>query len=193
MKKGILLFMIIFIGIQYLQAQTLESFKPFKINLGIGHVIDFSRQGGIIINFEPGYTIANHYKLGVNLEYAHRYMKTATSVVYTFDYYLNQSNRFRLFGGVGLGNYTMNEDAGCGGGPSTVLTVRKTNPTGEKFRIGFESGHFRLAFEYNLIQKTYVSDLDGNGKTLATVAYDNAYAGIKLGVNIGGGLKKQVK
>jgi len=193
MKKCLLLFITLYVSTQCVKAQADQSFKPFKVTMGLGKVIDFSQKAGIIINWEPSYTIAQHYKLGINMEYAHRYMKSVGSVVYTFDYYLTQSNRFRPFAGMGIGHYIMNEDLGCSGGPSTNSTLRNTNPTGERFRIGFESGHLRLAFEYNFIQKTYVSDMDASGKTLATAAYDNAYMGIKLGINIGGGLKKRAK
>jgi outer membrane protein W len=193
MKKWTLVFVTIFISTQCLQAQTTRAYKAFKVTIGMGKVIDFAHDNGGVYYWEPSYTIAQKYKLGINLEYANRYMKNISSAAYMFDYYIKNLGEFRPFAGVGIGTYHVVENAGCGGGPATVSTVRNTNPTAEKFRLGFDLEFVHFAIEYNLIQKTYVSDVDASGKTLATAAYDNAYMGIKLGINIGGGLKKQTK
>ena len=54
-------------------------------------------------------------------------------------------------------------------------------------RAGFEVGHFRMAFEYNLIGKTTATVTDGSTGTTSTISAKNSYAAIKLGFFIGGG------
>ena len=53
-------------------------------------------------------------------------------------------------------------------------------------RGGFETGHFRLALEYNLVASSKLPGFNSNG-TSTTVKSKNGYISLKIGFLIGGG------
>lgn len=155
----------------------------------MGIATQSSQQSGIAVYLEPSYNFKD-YKTGLRIETASVYMKYIGSTVLTADRYLSRKYDFRPFVGGGIGSYSVDETAGCGGGLLTGSTGRSTNPLGGMLRTGFETSHLRLSFEYNMVANTYVHDYDDAGKLLGTTIYKNAYFGLNLGLCIGGGKKK---
>ncbi|MBO0936769.1 hypothetical protein J2I47_09465 [Fibrella sp. HMF5335] len=137
---------------------------------------------------------------------------TATPVVSTLataNFWLSPG-RFRPYIGIGLGNYwattsTYTTEVRPNGGISVSSIGRSVSKPGGMVRIGAKAGHVHLAAEYNLVGSTTQQDPDYrdaailgymNGQPL----YDNttkvinwttpnAYFGIQLGVDIGGGVR----
>lgn len=169
-------------------AQVKPAFKPFTFDVGLGGVVHFAGQGGALIYFEPGYTFLNKIKFGVKLEVSNEPMKMIVSSVFALDYVQQiPGSGIRLFAGGGLGSYDVSAQGGCGGGPNTTSTVRKTGNFGGMVRAGAKAGHFSIGIDYNFVPTTHVYDLDGSAKVLGQKDHENSYYGIKVGLSIGGG------
>lgn len=165
------------------KAQSEQTFKPFKVDIAVGYALP-SGQGskaGALFAVEPKYAVSDNLTLGLRMEVAATAqgnmanentnvdVKASASYLATADYYLN-SNSFRPFIGAGAGIFT---NGSASGNAQTTTDVQTGSTFGFTPRIGFETGHFRTAIEYNVAGKT--------------ASVDHNYLGIKIGFFLGGG------
>lgn len=109
-----------------------------------------------------------------SLQLRHGDMEISTSILGTADYYVNEG-RMRAFVGVGTGIFKLTSATHTMQGGNT-LQVPAEARFGWMLRTGGETGHVRLTGEFN-----------GIGKSAGIF---NHYAGISLGIIIGGGKLK---
>ena len=153
-----------------------ETFKAFKVDLSMGPTLATGEKGSVslVVAMEPKFAINDKITLGVRLEGALRTYDSledeySGSYMATADYYLS-TNGLRPFFGTGAGIMSV-----------TAFSEEENDGTIEKDkfafmpRAGFETGHFRLALEYNLAPK-----VDG---------FSSNYASLKFGFFLGGGRK----
>jgi outer membrane protein W len=161
-----------------------QTFKPFKVDVSTGYAIPQGdgAKGGLLFVIEPKYAVMDQLSVGLRMEGAltatvaevngeeiEGDVKALSSYLATGDYYFS-NNKFRPFGGAGLGIFrvagvSLDENNWEDGNIPTSYSSK----FGFMVRGGFEYGHFRMGAEYN-----FVGDKSG-------------YAGIKLGFCIGGG------
>lgn len=177
-----------------------QGYKPFKFDISAGYAIPggTGAKGGVLFSLEPKYAVASMFTVGLRMEaavVARGYsgvqegsgevdVKASASYLLTGDYYFTSNRSFRPFGGVGTGLYSIaaasitddGENGGAGAG----------SKFGGLVRTGFEAGHFRMAFEYNIVPSTKLTSINEGGEEITS---KNGYIGIKLGVCIGGGKK----
>jgi len=177
-----------------------QEFKPFKVNVSVGFAkpLNAGVSGGVLFAVEPKYGLSDNFDLGLRVEVASvaRGIKyngnTTTGDVGAFASYLLTGNylfgkgNVRPFLGVGVGLYSV-----ASGGTVTVVdgqtpqNVNLVSDTkfGGMIRGGIKAGHFVAAVEYNAAPTT------DNTLANTTITSENAYLGIKVGVDIGGGRK----
>jgi hypothetical protein len=173
--------------------------KPFKVDVSGGYAIPAGAgsKGGVIFVVEPKYAVMHNLSLGLRTEVAvvARFdgydaygdpedvsVKASGSYLATGDYYFTDKYHFRPFAGAGVGIFTI---------ASAESNSNSDIVTGSKFggmvRVGIETSHFRVGFEYNLVSKTTFSGYDSNGDPVSNLTSKNSYIGIKVGACIGGG------
>lgn len=177
-----------------------QEYKPFKVNVSVGFAkpLNAGVSGGVLFAVEPKYGLSDNFDLGLRVEVASvaRGIKyngnTTTGDVGAFASYLLTGNylfgkgNVRPFLGVGVGLYSV-----ASGGTVTVVdgqtpqNVNLVSDTkfGGMIRGGIKAGHFVAAVEYNAAPTT------DNTLANTTITSENAYLGIKVGVDIGGGRK----
>ncbi|WP_338870869.1 hypothetical protein WBJ53_23895 [Spirosoma sp. SC4-14] len=177
-----------------------QEYKPFKVNVSVGFAkpLNAGVSGGVLFAVEPKYGLSDNFDLGLRLEVASvaRGIKyngnTTTGDVGAFASYLLTGNYLfgkgsvRPFLGLGVGFYSV-----ASGGTVTVVdgqtpqNVNLVSDTkfGGMIRGGIKAGHFVAAVEYNAAPTT------DNTLANTTITSENAYLGIKVGVDIGGGRK----
>ena len=198
--KKLLLTTVVLISAQLLRAQSADRvFKPFKFDISAGAAIPQgggSKSGGLFA-LEPKYAIQDQFWLGLRIEsaimlrvygngdgtYSSGNVSGAGSYVLTGDYYFNTNNT-RPFIGAGGGLYSLASATVVYNGYTS--DIASSSKFGGMIRAGFESRHFRLGVEYNIIGNSTVQTIDGTGNPYIVTA-SNSYLGIKLGVCIGGG------
>lgn len=175
-----------------------QEFKPFKVNVSVGYAkpLNSGVSGGVLFAVEPKYGLSDNFDIGLRLESAvvARGIKvngnTTSGDVGTFGSYLITGNylfgkgNVRPFLGVGVGLYSV-----AAGGTVTVVdnqTPQDVNLVadtkfGGMIRGGIKAGHFVAAVEYNAAPTT------DNKLANTTITSENAYLGIKVGFDIGGG------
>jgi hypothetical protein len=180
---------------------TAQDYKPFKVDVAVGYAIPGGKgaKGGVLFAIEPKYAVMDQLNLGLRMEaavVARGYagtnieeemevdVKASGSYLLTGDYFFTAKRSFRPFGGIGAGIYSI--AAASVSYDDETAAVGADSKFGGLVRTGFEAGHFRLAFEYNLVPKTKLTNED-----LSTVESKNGYIGIKLGATIGGGRKSK--
>lgn len=109
-----------------------------------------------------------------SLQLRHGNMEISTSILGTADYYVNEG-RMRAFVGAGTGIFKLTSATHSMQGGNT-LQIPAEARFGWMLRTGGETGHVRLTGEFN-----------GIGKSAGIF---NHYAGISLGIIIGGGKLK---
>lgn len=174
-----------------------QEFKPFKVNVSLGYAkpVGKGASAGFLFALEPKYSLNDNLEVGLRLESAvvaravvfnnqtgDAEVKGLGSYLLTGNYFFSTEN-FRPYVGVGAGLYTV---AGTtvtvvNGTASDDYTIEAESKFGFMGRAGFKAGHFNLAVEYNAIPKSS-SKLQS-----VTLESKNAYLGIKLGMDIGGG------
>jgi hypothetical protein len=181
------------------KAQDKTSLKPFKVDVSFGYASPggTGAKGGVLFAIEPKYAVIPSLSLGLRMEGAvvarfsgydsegnpnDASVKAAGSYVVTGDYYIMDNYKFRPFVGTGAGIFSIagveiNQTTGGASAQSKF---------GGLVRTGFETGHFRLGIEYNIVPQTEFQGFDSNGDP-ATLKSKNGYLGVKLGVVIGGG------
>jgi hypothetical protein len=171
-------------------AQSVQIYKPFKVDIGLGTTIENSKLNGLLFYVEPSYTFAEKFSTGIRFEQAMLTMKYIGSSALTFDYYFFNGRGIRMFAGGGYSYYNTTSSGGCDPGPSTTQIIRSTKNSGGLVRIGFDLNHFHLGLEYNFVPSTYVTAIGSDAQNSPTVIYKNNYFALKIGINIGGGKKK---
>lgn len=181
---------------------TAQEFKPFKVNLSLGYARPAGKgaAGGLLASLEPKYGLTDNLDLGLRAEIA--IMARAISVnnqsgdvsakamgsyILTGTYYLSNNN-FRPYIGIGAGLYsiagtTVTIVDGQVADEDEDYTIEAANKFGAMARVGFKASHFNLGVEYNIVPNSK-SDVLGQ-----SINSKNAYLGVKLGVDIGGGRK----
>jgi opacity protein-like surface antigen len=170
------------------QEESGRVFKPFKVDLSAGFALPMGGEGtkvGGLFALEPKYAVADQFALGLRMEIASmaRVINLSSgedlegdvqangSFILTGDYLFNKSN-FRPFVGAGLGSF------GVAAAPLdenlTEDDILSESKFGFMVRAGFETGHFRLGVEYNIVGSTSFSA-------------NNNYIGFKIGGFFGGG------
>lgn len=180
---------------------TAQEYKPFKVNVSVGFAkpLNAGVSGGVLFAVEPKYGLSDHFDVGLRLEVAAVARgiqvsgNTTTSDVGAFSSYLLTGNYLfgtggiRPFLGAGVGFYSV-------GSAGTVIVNNGQNPPqdvnfvsdtkfGGMIRGGIKAGHFVAAVEYNAAPTTTTTL--GSAK----ITSENAYLGIKIGFDIGGGRK----
>lgn len=176
-----------------------QEYKPFKVNLslGIARSLTPGISLGVLLATEPRYSLSDRIDLGLRLEWALIARgvvsrgATVTGSVGAYGSYLATgtyffgSDRVRPFVGVGAGAYTISSTGTLvvfdGQSPQDVTLLGETK-FGGLIRAGIKAGHFVASLDYNIVP---VSSTTLSNNTL--VESKNAYLGIKLGVDIGGG------
>ena len=139
-------------------------------------------KGGVLLAIEPKYALNDQLTLGLRMETAITArantvngetmdgdVKGSGSYLATADFYFN-TNGFRPFVGAGAGLFS---NASIDLNANSTDDVQTAKKFGFMPRIGFETGHFRTAIEYNVAGKSG--------------SINNNYLGIKLGFFFGGG------
>jgi hypothetical protein len=191
MRKCLFMLSALFIE-QITFAQVNTAYKAFTLDAGFGAAVEPKGSSGFLIYLEPGYSFAERFKPGVRLEQTVSNMKYTSSSLLTFDYYLNHRPGVRVFAGGGYGFYNTGDHGGCELGPYIPQSTRTSKKTGSMLRAGFEFNHLRVGVEYNFAPATEVTTPATSDKVASTVAYQNAYWGLKASVIFGGGKKRIV-
>lgn len=181
---------------------TAQDFKPFKVNLSLGYArpAGSGAAGGLLVSLEPKYGLSDNLDLGLRIELAAMARSISVnnqngdvsakgmgSYLFTGTYYLSKNN-FRPYVGLGVGLYSI------AGTTVTVVNgqvqddyedykVEASNKFGVMARVGFKAGHFNLGVEYNIVPNSKSDILS------QSIDSKNAYLGVKLGFDIGGGRK----
>ncbi|GAB4018105.1 hypothetical protein [Spirosoma koreense] len=175
-----------------------QEYKPFKVNVSVGYAKPFKAgvSGGFLAAVEPKYGLSDHFDLGLRLELAsvargiQQNGNVVTGDVGTYTSYLLTGNYLftagsvRPFLGIGLGLYTIGA-AGTvvisnNGQPNQNIQLVSDTKFGGLARAGLKAGHFVASVEFNIIPS---SDNLSN----VQITSENAYLGIKVGADIGGG------
>ena len=156
-------------------------FKPFKIIASLGYLIPKNIEYKYPLDFqlEPKFAISDNFWLGLRLESAIMVQRSifeddykalgVFSIVPFFDYSLVASEKFRPFIGIGYGTYTSHLFFD---GPDMTSASTSITKTGFCPRIGFEYKTYNISFEHNFVKGGV------------------EYSAIKVGLTIGGGLKR---
>jgi outer membrane protein W len=167
-----------------LNAQS-TNYKPFKVDVAFGYAkpAGSGSKGGVVFALEPKYAVSNAITLGLRFESAVTAsaievdgesftgdVKGTSSYLLTGDYFFKETG-FRPFIGAGVGLYSL---AGIEIGDEDLEIGGKTK-FGFAPRLGFETGHFRAAVEYNVAGKNLGANYN--------------YLAFKIGFFLGGGKK----
>ncbi|WP_420151723.1 hypothetical protein [Spirosoma sp.] len=178
---------------------TAQEYKPFKVNVSVGYAkpLNAGVSGGFLAAVEPKYGLSDNFDLGLRLELAsvargvQQNGNTYTGDVGAFaSYLLTGSYLFgtggvRPFLGVGAGLYTIGAGGtvviSSNGQPNRNIELVSDTKFGGMIRGGIKAGHFVASVEYNAVPTSK------NNTSALEVTTENAYLGIKVGVDIGGG------
>jgi len=166
------LYIFLFVSLMLTSVANAQDYDKFKLGLGAGYAggkgaEGITTGGGILLTLEPAYRVSDNLAIGLRLEGAaygssfSGWPGGIASLTINGQYYFD-AELFRPFVGAGLGGYLGSDLSAFGFYP----------------RLGFDWGHFTLAFEYNLIPGGS-SDYDYLTNTSSvTSAY---YLGIRVG------------
>ena len=180
---------------------TAQEYKPFKVNVSVGYAKPFKAlvSGGFLVAVEPKYGLSDNFDIGLRLEVASvaRGIETSgntttgdvgaySSALLTGNY-LFGTGGLRPFLGLGVGPYSIGAGGtvviASNGQPNQNITLVSDTKFGGMVRAGIKAGHFVVAAEFNFIPTTNLSLAN------QTINSNNAYLGIKIGADIGGGRK----
>jgi hypothetical protein len=165
-----------------------QSYKKVKVGLGFGV------PSGIIpslLHIEPAYRVNDRWAIGARMEGAFVSKKqknfTSASLGVNGQLYFSEPEKFRPFMGAGVSLFFIEQT-----GLSCDCTIKtERNTFGFYPRVDFDTGHFIISFEYNVVPdiKQTTTSWDGVNST----SYFNAnYFAMKVSGFIGGGKKKRL-
>ncbi len=173
-----------------------QDYKPFKLGLGLGFALATGNgsAGGALVTIEPAYRVTDKIAVGLRLETAavtrgysltlgpSTEINVAAIGSYTLSgqYYFG-SSKFRPFAGLGFGVYTLAAMDVTIDSNINDLVIPAETRVGFYPRIGFDSGHFTMAVEFNVIPSTPVAGAPGE--------VNNSYLGVRIGGFFFGGHK----
>ena len=176
-------------------------FKPFKLDLALGYASPegSGSKAGVLFAIEPKYAVMDEFWVGLRIEtavtargydapngsFSSGNVAASASYVFTGDYYFSNGG-FRPFVRLGPGIYTLAHGTFDSYSGTSAVSSTATTKFGGMVRAGFETGHFRLGIEYNLIGNTNENATDDVGNAVILTS-KNSYLGIKLGAFILGG------
>lgn len=168
-----------------------QEYNAFRVGVGLGYAMASGKgaKGGALFYLEPGYRVTDQILANFRLEgavvargFANKTaveMDVAAISSYTLNgqYYFN-NNCFRPFVGLGFGMFSLaasdiSVDTQQG---SASTEIDAESKFGFYPRLGFDTGHFTLSIDYNLIPET-------------REVIKNSYIGIRIGGFFGGGKK----
>ena len=184
---------------------TAQEYKPFKVNVSLGYAkaLASSTSGGFLFSVEPKYGISDNFDVGLRLEsaaIAREVVITGTNPNQTFTgkasgfasglitaNYLIGRGGIRPFVGLGAGIFRLGESdtfsVTQGQNPPENVQITSSTHFGGMIRAGIKAGHLVAAVEYNAVPTTSTK------LSNTTIDSKNAYLGIKVGFDIGGGRK----
>ncbi|WP_097131559.1 outer membrane beta-barrel protein [Spirosoma fluviale] len=179
---------------------TAQEYKPFKVNVSLGYAkaLGEGLSGGFLFSVEPKYGLSDNFDLGVRLETAFiaRGVTVTNGNTYTGNAgsfgsglltgtYLIGNGKIRPFVGLGAGIYSIGSSETFtvteGQNPPENVAFTSDTKFGGMIRAGIKTGHFVAGVEYNAVPTTALK------LSNTTIDSKNAYLGIKVGFDIGGG------
>lgn len=171
--------------------EIIHHYKPFKVDMGLGyaHPQGKGNKAGALLYLEPKVNLLDKLSVGIRTEataMARGYINVnntsvtgdaglSLSFLGTADYYfINRVVRPYIGAGAGIYNLVGVVATSSDGGSVNIPAETKF---GGMVRAGLEIWHFRIGLEYNMIQKSALTD--------------NNYLGIKFGIVFGGGVKNE--
>lgn len=180
-----------------------QEYKPFKVNVSLGYAkaLASGASGGLLFSVEPKYGISDRFDVGLRLEsaaIAREVIVTGSNPNQIFTgkasgfasglltaNYLIGTGGIRPFIGLGAGIFSVGESdtfsVTQGQNPPENVQMTSSTNFGGMIRAGIKAGHFVAAVEYNAVPNTSTK------LTNTTIDSKNAYLGIKVGFDIGGG------
>jgi hypothetical protein len=176
---------------------TAQEFKPFKVNVSIGFAkpLGSGASGGVLFAVEPKYGLSDNFDIGLRIESA----LVARSIVSNGSGYSGDVNAYgsylitgnylfgtggvRPFLGIGAGLFKTASSGNItvvNGQSSQQVSLAGETKVGGMIRGGIKAGHFVASVEYNAVASTITTN---------SIEGQNAYLGIKVGFDIGGGRK----
>jgi hypothetical protein len=168
------------------QGQCETLYKPFSFEMDLGLGVEQFGKTGAVFQINPHYTIANKYRLGVQIGWAVFDEHAIDSYAMTFDYYFMRHSQFQLSAGGGYGFYKNSfwfSQASMP--PEEQVNSRNTGQTGGNVRVGFEWRHLCIGIAYHFAPTLYQYTMYNNSLT-ATDIFRGNYLSLTVGVRIGG-------
>jgi hypothetical protein len=168
-----------------------QSYKPVSVRIGLG-ALSGSYNGGSLLQIEPSYRLTDKLSMGFRIEGLTGALK-GQSILQMKSFGMSAQRYFlpgeiRLFAGIGGALYSPQLVAGgrcdCTYGTSSAIP-------GIYPRIGLDYRHLFLNLEYNFISSTQVDIYDRSIGTNSSEGIDVSYLSFKVGIAIGGGLRKK--
>jgi hypothetical protein len=175
-----------------------QDYKPFKVNTSLGYArpTGTGSIGGFLFSVEPKYGLSDQLDVGLRMEAAlmtsalevggkitNTQLKFASSYLLTGTYLVYTESDFRPYAGIGAGLFTTG-GLNVSEGEVGAQAARKL---GAMARVGFKYSHLNVGVEYNYAPTTQYS-VNLQSGIPAAARSQNSYIGVKVGVDIGGGL-----
>lgn len=169
-----------------------------RVGFDMGYAVVYGG-GGLLINVEPKYNIAENMNVGVRFGLAAVFkniitdgygdvssasISASSSYMGTFDYYFVMGGAFNPFAGAGIGYVGLASVAVDGTAEYGDSSYTPDGKLGLMLRGGFEAAKFRFTLEYDMIGKTTLQDYQ-TGADYGSIK--NNYFGIVVGFYVGGG------
>lgn len=194
MKKLLIAFIAVF-AITAAHAQEQGKFRG-GMDFGFAAV---SGGGGLLINVEPKYNLADNMNVGLRFglalvaknistdgsgDISGANISASNSYMGTFDYYFVLGGSFNPFVGAGLGYVSLASVSVDGDSEYGDGTFNPDGKFGFMVRGGFEASKFRFTLEYDLIGESKLNH-HTTGEYVGSIK--NNYFGVTAGFYIGGG------
>jgi len=141
-----------------------STYRAFKVDIDLGYAIPSAStgggtKGGVTVTVEPHYRLSDALAVGFRFEGAGLgykdnnattdkvHVSLLTSYAPTIEYYFMDGG-FRPFGGAGAGIFSRQNVASAN---NNATLVAAGSTFGFFPRVGFETGHFRMAAAYNIV------------------------------------------
>ena len=171
-----------------------QEFRKIRVEIGFGSAFNYPgynypRTTALLAYFDPSYRLNSKMRIGFKMEVALGGIVIG-SYGPNFQYYFF-NKAFRPFVGLGIGFYHPGLPSNNSTGRGPYSTDEETS-LGFYPRLGFDYRHFALTIDYNIAatSKALIHDNSTTPITTFNGHLENNYLGLKLGIFIGGGRKK---